>query len=81
MLFRSQTKAVLPTGLDNEGVEVSFCGLAITAGRIVNPSGREILKSPLRDSGHDDRLRQVWRSLFTRPELVKFEPYCAVRRN
>lgn len=71
-----QTKAVLPTRLDNEGVEVSFCGLAVTAGRIVNPSGREILNNSLRDPGRDDRLRQVWRSLFTQPDLVNFEPYC-----
>ena len=71
-----QTKAVLPTRLDNEGIEVSFCGLAVTAGRIVNPSGREILSNSLRDPRRDDRLRQVWRSLFTNPETLSFEPYC-----
>jgi hypothetical protein len=29
-----------------------------------------------RDPGHEDRMQKVWRSLFTQPELVKFEPYC-----
>jgi hypothetical protein len=70
------TKVVLPTPLDNQDVEVSFCGLAVTAGRIVNPSAKEIQRASPRDQGHDDRLRQVWRSLFTQPGLVKFEPYC-----
>lgn len=70
------TKLALPTPLDNEGVEISFCGLAVTAGRIVNPSGREIQRASPRDQGRDDRLRQVWGSLFIQPELVRFEPYC-----
>jgi hypothetical protein len=70
------TKLVLPTPLDNQGVVVSFCGLAVTAGRIVNPWGREIQRATPRDQGRDDRLRQVWGSLFTQPELVRFEPYC-----
>jgi hypothetical protein len=70
------TKLVLPTPIDNQGLEVSFCGLAVTAGRVSNPSGREVRRSLPRDPRHDDRLRQVWQSLFTQPELVRFEPYC-----
>jgi hypothetical protein len=70
------TKLALPARLDNQGIEVSFCGLTVTAGRIVNPSGREILGLSSRDPNRDDRLRQVWRSLFTQPALVSFEPYC-----
>ena len=69
-------KLALPTPLDNQGIEVSFCGLAVTAGRIVNPSGMEMLRALPRDPGRDDRLRQVWRSLFTNPAAVSFEPYC-----
>ena len=70
------TKLALPTPLDNEGIEVSFCGLAVTAGRIVSPSGKEIQRALLRDQDHDDRLRQIWQALFTHPEFVRFEPYC-----
>jgi len=70
------TKLVLPTPLDNQGIEVSFCGLAVTAGRMVNPAGREIQRALPRDPSREDRLRQVWRSLFTQPDLVRFEPYC-----
>jgi hypothetical protein len=75
------TKLALPTPLDNQGIEVSFCGLAVTAGRIVSPSGKEIQRALPRDQGHDDRLQQVWRSLFTQPNLIKFEPYCPSGHN
>ena len=70
------TKLAMPVPVNNQGVEVSFCGLAVTAGRIVNPPGKEIQRALPRDQGRDDRLRQVWRSLFTQPDLVRFEPYC-----
>jgi hypothetical protein len=66
----------LPPPLNNDGIDVTFCGLAVTAGRIVDPSGREIRKVHPRDPGRDDRLRQIWRSLFSRREAVRFEPYC-----
>src|SRR5205814_443250 len=66
----------LPNQLDNDGIEIVFCGIAATAGHIVDPSGREIRKIPPRDPGREDRLRQTWLSLFTRPNLVRFEPYC-----
>jgi hypothetical protein len=67
---------ILPSPINNEGIEVDFCGLAVTAGRIVDPSGRETRKASPRNSSREDRLRQVWRTLFTRPEAVRFEPYC-----
>lgn len=70
------SKLVLPTPVDNQGLNIFFCGLATTAGQIARTSGREIQRASPRDSGRDDRLRRVWRSLFTQPELVKFEPYC-----
>jgi hypothetical protein len=70
------TKLTLPVPLDNQGIEVSFCGLAVTAGRIVSPSGKEIQRALPRDQGRDDRVRHVWQSLFTRPDLMRFEPYC-----
>lgn len=75
------TKLELPAPLDNQGIEVSFCGLAVTEGRIVNPSRQETQRALPRDTGRDDRLRQVWRSLFTQRDLVKFEPYCPQGHN
>lgn len=69
-------KLALPGPLDNYGIEVSFCGLAVTAGRIVRPSGKEVQRTVPPDPGREDRLRQVWLTLFTKPELIKFEPYC-----
>jgi hypothetical protein len=75
-----KTKLALPEPLDNHGIEVSFCGLAVTTGRIVNPPGRETRRTLPRDPGRDDRLKQVWRSLFTQPELVRFEPYCPMQK-
>jgi hypothetical protein len=70
----------LPPPINNEGIDVNFCGLAVTAGRIVDPSGREIRKASPRNSRHEDRLRQVWRTLFAKPEAVRFEPYCPQHR-
>lgn len=69
-------KDPLPRTLDNRGIKVAFCGYAQTAGRIFGSSGREIRKAAVRDPNKDDRLQTIWRSLFSRPELVTFEPYC-----
>ena len=66
----------LPARLDNSGITVTFCGFAETAGRLVGPSGREVHSAAARDPHRDDRLRAVWESLFARPELVRFAPYC-----
>lgn len=72
---------ILPSPINNAGINVAFCGLAVTAGRIVDPSGREIRKASPRNSRRDHRLRQTWLSLFTKPEAVRFEPYCPQLRD
>lgn len=66
----------LPKPLDNTGIAVTFCGFAQAAGHLVAPSGREIGKAVVHDPHRDDRLQTVWRSLFSCPQLVQFEPYC-----
>jgi hypothetical protein len=66
----------LPLPLENSGIEITFCGYAGTQGRVLGPSGRETGRSAVRGPHRDDRLQAVWRSLFARPELVTFEPYC-----
>lgn len=70
----------LPKLLDNTGTEVIFCGFAATAGQIVDPTGREVRHVALRDPAREDRMQRVWTSVFTNPERVKFEPYCAKPR-
>ena len=69
-------KRMLQSPIKNDGIDVVFCGLAVTAGRIVDPSGREFRKGSPRNPGREDRLREIWLSLFTKPEVVRFEPYC-----
>lgn len=60
-------------GMSNQGIHVMFCGMAET-----NEAGnRDTVRVRLHTAAHGDRLRQVWLSLFTTPELVTFEPYCS----
>jgi hypothetical protein len=66
----------LPAPLANEGIAVTFCGLALTEGRIKDPSGREVRRAARRSPAYDDNLRRTWVRLFAKPELVSFEPYC-----
>jgi hypothetical protein len=67
---------ILPSPVENEGIDVAFCGLAVTAGRSVDSSTRGLRKAPPRTPGREDRLREIWQSLFTNPAVVRFEPYC-----
>jgi len=68
----------LPAPLNNKGIQTVFCGIAVTAGRVVDPSGREIRKLLPHDASRDDGLKNTWSSLFTEPALVSFEPYCPI---
>jgi hypothetical protein len=67
--------------IDNAGIDVTFCGLAVRAGRIVEPSGRKIRRAFFHAPEGDDRLPEVWKSLFTRQDEVRFEPYCPFSRD
>lgn len=75
-LNHRNSKRELPTRLDNRGIGVVFCGFAATAGVIEDASGREIRKATPRNPGREDRIQETWRSLFTSPVGVVFEPYC-----
>ncbi len=68
-------KTILPL-VENKGIDVTFCGLAVTTGRLVDSSSRGFRKAPLRTPAREDRLQEIWRSLFTNPAVVTFEPYC-----
>lgn len=65
----------LPDPLRNEGIKVVFCGLSETAGNTTEGGGRRQY-TKIRDTKRVDRLREVWRRLFTEADLVSFEPYC-----
>jgi hypothetical protein len=67
----------LPPPIYNDGICVTFCGLAVTAGRRVDdPSDKEIQKAFSRNSRREDQLQRIWLKLFTNPEMLRFAPYC-----
>ena len=69
------SKHHLPLSVDNSGISVKLCGIAVTTGHI-SPSGREVNGTLSRNGSREDSLRRIWLSLFTEPDLVAFEPYC-----
>lgn len=71
----SQSKNSLPSPIPNEGIRVVFCGLSETTGNTTEGSRRGF-HAQVSDRKGIDRVRDVWSSLFTQPELVTFEPYC-----
>lgn len=54
---------VTPALINNGDINVAICGYAQTSG----PSATR----------NTERLIEVWRALFSHPDLVRFEPYCA----
>jgi hypothetical protein len=75
-LSRAGGRGSLPAALDNEGIGVTFCGYASTAGRAVDPTGNGIRRFGARNPEREDRMQNIWRSLFVNAERVTFEPYC-----
>jgi hypothetical protein len=64
-----------PAPINNEGIGVTFCGSAVTVGHR-NLAGKETKAPSGHKSGHQERLRDTWLSLFADPRAVRFEPYC-----
>jgi hypothetical protein len=59
--------------ISNEGINVIFCGLAETN----DAANADRSRTPvIHDVRHEDHLQRVWRSLFSVPSFVTFEPYC-----
>lgn len=71
------SKTQLPAPIRNEGIRITFCGMAETIGEVTDADNQAHKKSKKRDPQRADRLREVWLKLFTNPELVSFEPYCS----
>jgi hypothetical protein len=64
----------LPDSADNGGIEVDFCGLAVSGTGITDSS--HVTSTVVHDTVREDRLQRTWRLLFTEPALVSFEPFC-----
>ncbi len=69
-------KRISPPHIDNTGIEVVFCGVAVTDGRFSDLAEKGGRKFVTGDSDRVHRMQEVWRSLFTEPTSVRFEPYC-----
>jgi len=74
-LLGTNQKHPLPL-IDNDGIEIVFCGLSATRGEETAPGGSRRQLTKIRDARRADRLRAIWQLLFTHPERVGFEPFC-----
>lgn len=63
--------------IQNDGVHVTLCGMAETIGKVTDAERNAHSKSKRRDARRAERLREVWMGVFTRPDLVRIEPYCS----
>jgi hypothetical protein len=62
--------------INNKGIHVTFCGLAVTSGDIAHGLSRRAHELVPRSAGHEDRLQDIWRSVFSNDGMVGFEPFC-----
>jgi hypothetical protein len=62
--------------VDNSGIAVVFCGVAVTDGRVRDRVENGARRFMTRDSDRLRRTKEIWRSLFAKPASVTFEPYC-----
>ena len=67
----------LPPPINNDGIRVILSGVAETAGEAATTDGKKRSLSPAHNPQRVDRIRMVWNKLFTDPERLSFEPYCA----
>lgn len=68
---KSKKKLTNLPKINNDKVQVIFIGVAETLGENLGST-----KTRLRTPQKVEYLQQVWLSLFTKPELVRFEPFC-----
>lgn len=64
-----------PVSLDNRGIKVRWCGFAETRGVLVEKKKKRSL-TPERNAARSDFILSTWRSLFSEPDNVVFEPFC-----
>jgi hypothetical protein len=76
LLKNDVPKHISVSPVDNTGIGVVFCGVAVTEGHIRDRSENVARQSVTRDSGRVKRTQEIWRSLFAESGAVRFEPYC-----
>ena len=76
LLKNDGAKHISVSPVDNTGMGVVFCGVAVTDGRARDRSENAARQFVTRDSDRVKRTQEIWRSLFAAPGTVRFEPYC-----
>jgi len=76
---RGKNNRALSVPINNEGIGVVISGIAETVGTTKAGEGTSKALTKPRDPRRADRIETVWRSLFTSPDRVTFEPYCSNR--
>ena len=72
----SKSERSFAPSINNEGIRVNICGLSETNGQTKGGNGKPRQLTRSRDSRHTEHVREVWKQLFTHPDLVTFEPFC-----
>lgn len=70
-----QFKTGQPMPLDNQGIQVVFCGFSETIGELIEKNKKKKL-TPIRNAERAEFLNTLWSKVFTQPEKVIFEPFC-----
>ena len=76
LLKNDGPKHISLSPVDNAGIGVIFCGVAVTDGRIHDRAENAARQFITRDSNRAKRTQEIWRSLFAESGTVRFEPYC-----
>ena len=69
-------KLNLPATINNDYVKIVICGFAETIGLVSEAKGKTQTKTKERTALRADRQREVWKNIFSHPELVDVQPYC-----
>ncbi|HEX8772073.1 MAG TPA: hypothetical protein VF735_00620 [Pyrinomonadaceae bacterium] len=74
-------KLRLPNAIQNDNTHIVICGLAETLGEVRGADGKVKRMTKLRSPQRADRMLEVWKGLFTNPDLVSLKPYCQETKN
>jgi hypothetical protein len=69
-------KQVLASPINNEGIKIVISGTAETASISAGSNGRTHQITRPRNLQRIEHLQSVWKSLFSNPDRVMFEPHC-----
>jgi hypothetical protein len=67
----------LPAPLNNQGITIKICGVSQTKGLVIDKKGNKTQLTQNRNASRVDFIQEVWKKLFTHPELVVFSSYCS----